>query len=151
MGATGTIGNVALAGCQNCASCVGVQACATFGYDTLNNPITEEGGFIGTSSCVGQSACGGGYGSIGTSSCIGEQACSAARGSTIGDESCLGQWACISQSGTIGDQSCTKGITFTVFAGSCDSNKGIIGDGSCTEPGSCWNAATTSKIGNDSW
>ena len=86
---------------------------------------------------------------FGTSSCLGVIACNGAFG-TIGDESCLGERACSGQTGTIGDQSCTKGSA-TQSERSCDSNKGIIGDGSCTEPGSCFDTADTSKIGNDSW
>ena len=144
-GATGSIGNVGNPGCKDCASCVGTEACFNFGYDVQ----IKKGGSIGTSSCVGQGACAVAFGTIGDKSCLGKEACVLQSG-TIGDQSCLGEGACNEQTGTIGDQSCTKGSA-TQSERSCDSNKGIIGDGSCTEPGSCFDTADTSKIGNDSW
>ena len=128
MGATGSIGNNGNPGCKNCASCVGERACISFGYNFQG--FAKEGGSIGVSSCLGESACELAFG-------------------TIGDESCLGEMACSAQSGTIGDQSCTKGKTDS--RPSCESNEGKIGDGSCTEAGACFSTADTSKIGNDSW
>ena len=125
-GAAGSIGNVGNPGCKDCASCVGTNACIAFGYNAVP---TKVGGSIGTSSCLGEEACGDAYG-------------------TIGDKSCLGQGACYEQSGTIGDQSCTKGDSSLP---SCFDNVGIIGDGSCTELASCAGTESTSKIGNDSW
>ena len=91
------------------------MACTLFGYDLS---MTDKGGSIGTSSCVGKRPCHHAHGQI-------------------GDGSCLGEVACFSQTGTIGDHSCTKGSQLpdnvdgvNYLDPSCAHNNGIIGDNS---------------------
>ena len=116
------------------------MACTSFGYDWS---MTDKGGLIGTSSCVGKRPCHHAHGQI-------------------GDGSCLGEVACFSQTGTIGDHSCTKakgsrlpdvdGMNY-LDPSCCAHNNGMIGDRSCTEQSSCQSNGfddVTASIGNDS-